>query len=559
MPGRKSRLRVACFAKRRSAAARDQPRLRNPFLPHHPTNARNEVVALSNPLFSDGGPRREPLPGQPGAVPENAKYYTGIDWASLFFRLLENIHWLLLAALLSSVAAGLYVKYAVTPIYQATSKLYIAGSENTISLSDIQLGSSLATDYQEAFKIWHVHEMVDQRLGLDYSYGKLSSMVSVSNPSGSHLLYINIKSSDPQEAKLLADTYAEVVQEFISEKMELRRPQLLAVAQLPSSPVLPDLKASVIRAFLLGGALAAAVVVFLYLLDDKIRTAEDVERASGLATLGLVSHQEQANSHLSVPESALSAVPPHTAVICRDLALDYSGDEAVNTICSAILFAGRSIRRVAVTSHDANNGKSFIAIRIASSMAKRGKRVLLIDADLRKSATASQYRIKHIRMGLAHLLSGQCAAEDAVYATNLPNLYLLPVGETVKTPLPLLTSPDFEQLMDRVGKDFDLVVVDTPPVGIVIDAAEIAKHCDGILLVLEHNRQTKGSLRYMQKTMEQTQTPILGCVINNAVFKKLYQKRYYYQYGGSYEQYADGSGGSGKRKKPAAGHGRRGK
>jgi capsular exopolysaccharide synthesis family protein len=116
---------------------------------------------------------------------------------------------------------------------------------------------------------------------------------------------------------------------------------------------------------------------------------------------------------------------------------------------------------------------------------------------------------------------------------------LIPAGESIKTPLPLLTSSDFEKLMEELVSEFDLVVVDTPPVGVVIDAAEIAKRCDGSLLVLEYNKQTKGTLRYMKRIMEQTQTPIIGCVINKLVMKKLTQKRYYYQYSGNYHYYSD--------------------
>ena len=480
------------------------------------------------------GPGGEPFPGA-------AKYYTGIDWASLLFRLLENIHWILLAAILCGAAAGIYVKTTVRPVYQATSKIYIAGSETTISLSDIQLGSSLAKDYQEVFKIWHVHEMVDERLNLNYSYGKLAGMVSVSNPDGSHLLYIRVKSTDPQEAKLLADTYAEVVQDFIANKMELRKPQLLEVAQVPSGPVSPDIKGTVLKAFIFGALLTAAAVVLLFLLDDKIRTGEDVEKAAGLATLGVLAKQE-------AKDRGLSALPPgnakngRAALIRKSLDLDYAGDEAINAICSGIVFAGKSLKRIAVTSYEANNGKSFLIMRIAYGMAKRGRRVLLIDGDLRKSVLVSRYRIENTAEGLAHYLSGQCPLERVIYPTNLQNLYLLPVGELVKTPLSLLTSADFEQLMETVGKEFDLVLVDTPPVGAVIDAAEIAKCCAGSLLVLEYNKQTKGSLRSMQKLMEQTGTPIIGCVINNVTVKKMYRKRYYYQYGGNYQYYGGDQG-----------------
>ena len=105
-----------------------------------------------------------------GAAPE---YYTGIDWVSVLFRLLEKIHWIILTALIGAVLAWFYVTNIATPVYQATSKIYIAGSDTTISLSDLQMGSTLAVDYQEVFKIWHVHEMVDERLNLNYSYSEL--------------------------------------------------------------------------------------------------------------------------------------------------------------------------------------------------------------------------------------------------------------------------------------------------------------------------------------------------------------------------------------------------
>ena len=485
----------------------------------------------------------------------DTRYYTGIDWASLMIRLLENIHWILIAAVVCAAVTGFYVNTYVTPIYQATSKIYIAGSEATISLSDIQLGSSLATDYQEAFNIWHVHEMVDVRLGLDYSYSKLAGMVSVYSPSGSHILYINVNSSDPEEAKLLADTYAEVVQDFIAEKMELRRPQLIQVAQTPTTPIFPNISSYVLNAFLIGALLASVVIVFLYLLDDKIRTSDDVEKTTGLATLGILTKQDQSALDAANPDKASGISNPQLAEIRSDLSLGFAGDEAINTICSAVMFAGKDIRRIAITSSEANEGKTYIAIRIARCMADRGKKTLLIDGDLRKASITGQYRVKHTSKGLAHLLSGQCSLEDAVYPTNIPNLFLLPAGEPIKTPLPLLTSGDFEKLMGRLADEYDMVVIDTPPVGAVIDGAEIAKQCDGCLLVLEYNKQTKKTLRYMQRTIEQTKTPIIGCIINKYVVKKLSQKHYYYQYSGDYDYY--GGEKTRQKKRTAAGKGRR--
>ncbi len=465
-----------------------------------------------------------------GTRSEQNRYYSGIDWKSLFLRLLGKIHWIALSTVLGGILAWVGVSFFVMPVYQATSKLYIAGSEDAISMSDIQLGSVLAVDYQEVFKIGDIHEMVLQRLDLNYSAAQVAKMVSVNNPSGSHLLYINARSSDPQEAKQIADAYAEVVQEYIVDRMELRRPQILERAQVPSAPVSPNKKGIALKSAFGCALAAAAVVVFLFLLDNKIRTSEDVEKATGLATLGMLTKQDETEDFSRTRHRGKESETANMAEISQKLTLDFAGDEAINTICSNIAFAGKNIKRITVTSYNANSGKTYLSLRIAYSMAMRGKNVLLIDGDLRKSVLVHKYRITNVNKGLAHYLSGQCELEDAIYQTNLSGLYLLPAGKLVKTPLPLLTSEDFTYMMDFVSKDFDMVVVDTPPVGAVIDAAEIAKRCDGTLLILEHNNITREELQKLQRTMEQTETPIIGCVINNVTLNKRDQKRYYYQY-----------------------------
>ena len=226
----------------------------------------------------------------------------------------------------------------------------------------------------------------------------------------------------------------------------------------------------------------------------------------------------------------------NTAVINRNLELDYAGSEAINTICSNLSFSGKNIKKIVITSCEANDGKTFVSIQIATNMAKRGKRVLLIDADMRLSVMNAQYDIQlgGRSVGLAHLLSGQCTLEDALYRTNLPNFYLLPIGTDVQAPLSLIATPDFEHLLNAVGESFDLVIVDAPPVGLVIDAAEIAKRCDGSVLVMEYNKTRRRALQDAQQQMLRTGTPILGCVLNKVAMDRLSTKKYYYHYGSKY-------------------------
>ena len=485
---------------------------------------------------------RETSPAADGSAPV---YYSGIDWVSVLFRLLEKIHWIVLAALLGAVLAWFYVTGLVTPVYQATSKIYIAGSDTTISLSDLQLGSTLAVDYQEVFKIWHVHEMVDEKLNLDYSYSQLENMVSVNNPSGSHLLYIYVKSTDPEEAKLLADTYAEVVQDYIADKMELRKPQILEKARKPVTPISPNVSATVAKGALFGGMGMLLVFLFIFILDDRIRTGEDITNAVDLPTFGMVTRQNMERNAADQEEQdpLMFAEGQHQAVFRGNLKLDYAGEEAINAICSSMAFAGKNLKRVLITSCGANEGKTFTALQIAIGMTRRGARVLLIDADLRLSVMKEKYDIHYGGQpaGLAHLLSGQCTADDAVYHTNIPNLDLLPDGVSIKTPLSLLTSPEFDRLMETACTGYDLVIVDTPPLGAVVDAAEIARRCDGCMLVLEYNRTHAKALKEAVRMLRQTGTPVLGCIVNKAAVSRIGKSHYSYYYSGNNEYRKNGT------------------
>lgn len=234
------------------------------------------------------------------------------------------------------------------------------------------------------------------------------------------------------------------------------------------------------------------------------------------------------------------------AVINRVATLDYAGTEAVNTICTNLLFAGRMLKKIVLTSCGASEGKSFMAMQIMLNLASRGKRVVLVDADLRRSYLVKKYDIRmesNKVQGLAHYLAGYCEAESVIYATNTGNAYIIPAGRDVANPIPLLETPQFSELLDRLAQQFDLVLVDVPPVGLVVDAASIARHCDGVVLVVEYNKTRRRELIEAKHQIDQSDCPILGCVINKVTFdsisaKKYYSRSYHSQYNNEYRQAA---------------------
>ena len=225
------------------------------------------------------------------------------------------------------------------------------------------------------------------------------------------------------------------------------------------------------------------------------------------------------------------------AKIKRFNALDYTGTEAINTICTNLSFSGRDCKRIAITSYMPNAGKSYMCLNILHNMAKRGKRVLLVDADLRRSQIVSTLRLETEgeMLGLAHYQAGHCELDDCIYVTNMYVACIMPAGRDISSPMTLIDTPYFDEMLNHLAQQFDLILVDTPPIGIVVDAAEIAKRCDGAVLVVNYNSTRRRELVDAKHQMEQSGCPILGCILNKVTFdtlsaKKYYNKSYYNHY-----------------------------
>ncbi|MBQ3155994.1 MAG: CpsD/CapB family tyrosine-protein kinase [Clostridia bacterium] len=240
-----------------------------------------------------------------------------------------------------------------------------------------------------------------------------------------------------------------------------------------------------------------------------------------------------------------------TATIRQMKALDYAGAEAMNTICTNLAFAGRNLKKVIFTSNTQSEGKSWMAMHVLANLAQRGRRVVLVDVDLRRSFLLQRYKIEVTGevMGLAHYLTGQCKLGDIIYKTNMYGACIVPAGRDVTNPVSLLDSPYFAQLLELLSEQFDMVIVDAPPIGMVVDAAEIAANCDGTVLVIDYNKTRIREIRECKRQMEQSGTPVLGCIINKVSFeslsaKKYYNKSYYSHYRSGY--YREDEAGSAK-------------
>lgn len=217
-----------------------------------------------------------------------------IDLVGLFYRLLENLKYIIAVAIIGAVLTGVWTVFFITPQYKATAKLYVLNpGESAINLSDLQIGTYLTSDYQEVFHNWIVHERVIQSLSLPYSYEQLAGMLTVTNPNNTRILYITIVSDNAYEAKAIADMYAKIAQEFIASTMDTKEPNLFEEALLPTAPFAPSKTRNIALGFIVGLFLTIGVITVRYITNDKIQSSEDIEKFANLATLGTLPIQKE--------------------------------------------------------------------------------------------------------------------------------------------------------------------------------------------------------------------------------------------------------------------------
>lgn len=218
--------------------------------------------------------------------------------------------------------------------------------------------------------------------------------------------------------------------------------------------------------------------------------------------------------------------------IGRFPALDYACSEALNTLCTNLSYCGREVRSILFTSRYEQEGKSGISMNVMRTLAGYGKRVLLVDADLRCSTLARRYRFTYAQRenaGLAQHLAGMCELQDVVYRTNLPGAFILPAGHEVLNSMQLLASYRYGEMMDALRDEFDIVLVDSPPAGLIVDAIEIARYCDGAVIVVEYNRGRVQDVADVAANLAKTGCKVLGAVMNGVNLKSFRNRKYYYR------------------------------
>ncbi|BDS77338.1 TPA: polysaccharide biosynthesis tyrosine autokinase CpsD [Streptococcus pneumoniae] len=205
---------------------------------------------------------------------------------------------------------------------------------------------------------------------------------------------------------------------------------------------------------------------------------------------------------------------PTLEIAQKKLEFIKKAEEYYNALCTNIQLSGDKLKVISVTSVNPGEGKTTTSVNIARSFAHAGYKTLLIDGDTRNSVISGFFKSREKITGLTEFLSGTADLSHGLCDTNIENLFVIQSGSVSPNPTALLQSKNFNDMIETLRKYFDYIIVDTPPIGIVIDAAIITQKCDASILVTATGEANKRDVQKVKQQLEQTGKLFLGVVLN---------------------------------------------
>jgi receptor protein-tyrosine kinase len=443
--------------------------------------------------------------------------------------------WLVALGCVLAGGAAWILTSQMTPVYRAKAVLLVNQAQNpsTITYSDILGSQQLTKTYAELATANVNIERAAERLNdPTLPAATIRAKVSARAVAGTQLIHVTADDTSPQRAALVANTLADVFPSYIQEAQlagttdgagrPLNTVFVAEQANAPSAPVRPNKLLNTVLGAFFGLMLMVGTVAVVEYLDDGIDEREDVE-ALGLPFLGnvMLAHRPKGTDRNTwVPSIGQSDMAPMLA-------------ESYRQVQASLAFAlsASEAKVILVTSASQGEGKSTTASNLAEALAESNKRVLLVDGDLRKPDVHRYFALPN-SSGLSSSFLTDVTSLPAFIKKASERLYVLTSGPVPPNPTELLSSKKMESTIKRASQDFDLIVIDSPPLLGLADASLWASLCDGIVLVAWRSKTRRGTFSEAVAVARTTHKPIVGVIINASRSKGA--GSYYYRYGYGY-------------------------
>lgn len=420
--------------------------------------------------------------------------------------------WLVVFAMaIAGVIAAAVVTALTVDRFTASTELFVSVQASDSSTAvDIGQGSSAAQQkvrsYSEVVTSSRVLQPVIDKMHLKVTPAQLATRVTATSPANSVIIKVSVTDTDAKRAALTANEIGASFRTVIVGHLEspvgggvsLVRIETIQPATAPTLPSSPRSVPNLLLGLILGLALGAGLAVLRSTLDTKIRTERDAEAASGSSVIGGIGFDPGASK-----KPLIVHLDPHSprAESFRSLRTNLQ-----------FLDVGASARTFLLTSAMPSEGKTTTVANLAISLAESGSRVLLIDADLRRPRIAEVMGLEGA-VGLTDVLIGRAELDDVIQPWGTARLEILPAGQIPPNPSELLGSLGMRALLEMTAGLYDYVLVDTPPLLPVTDAAVLSKLTDGVLLVTASGRSRRPQLEKAALSLENIGSRVLGVVV----------------------------------------------
>jgi capsular exopolysaccharide synthesis family protein len=416
------------------------------------------------------------------------------------------------ATTLVAIAVGVLVTARETPWYEARTTLFVtAWADNGDVAKAYQadlLSQQKVKSYTLIVRDTRVMRAVVDRLGLPMSPQALAARVTTDAVEDTSLLTIRVADPSPQQAQRVATAVAD---EFIAlvpalENTPDGRPAAVRVsvvspADVPLAPVSPQPVRNVAIALTVGLLAGIALAAARQALDTTVKSTEQAEEITGAALLGVIPVDTDEGR---IPVITGEGPSGHQA-------------EAYRHVQTSMQFmdADRTTKVLVVTSSVPEEGKSITSCNLALSIAESGRKVLLVDADLRRPQAAGYLGVPS-GAGLTSVLVGQAQLDDVLQSWGDTSLSVLASGPVPPNPSKLVGSNHMRQLLDELRARFDMVIIDTPPILPVADAIVLAAAGDGAIFVVRHGRTRRDQVAKATAALRRAEVDVLGLILNMA-------------------------------------------
>lgn len=448
---------------------------------------------------------------------ENKEDIIDIDPVLILKRVLKYAWVIIAMGIIFGVAAYMWSSIMIVPKYKSSTKVYVLNNNMTdkkLTTQDFQVGNYLLKDYKEIILSSKVLEKVIEKNGVKDNVGQLRTKIEVKIPQDTRILTITVEDINSKIAADLANAVRDEAFEEIKEITKEESVKILETAQVSNTPSSPDIRKNTIMAVGIGIMLSLGIVVLKEVLDDRVKKQEDVEEGLRNGTV------RNCSTNKNNKEGG-SKIMKEKMTVIGNRVVHNKVEEYYNKIRTNIQFSGPNIKVIVITSVQENEGKSLVSLNLAISFAKLEKRVLLLDADIRNSVMAARIKFNRKVEGFTSYLSGQTRIEDNIYETEIENLHIIPSGKYSPNPTNLLQNNRVDLALEVFREFYDIVIIDTAPIGLVIDAALLAQKADASILVVESGRTPKKLIRKAKRDLEQTNTKFLGVILNKVNEKEL--------------------------------------